>query len=173
MALVFDITGKRFGKLVVLGKAKDKWLCLCDCGNRKTIYSGALRNGSTKSCGCLYPNLPKGEAAFRLIYLGMLRNAKTRNLSWSLTREQVRVLTKQHCHYCGIEPYQCAKATSHNRLNGSYTYNGLDRIDNTIGYIADNVVPCCGRCNKAKSDMKIEEFKAWIARVHDRFQESA
>lgn len=54
-----DLTGKRFGKLVVIKRAgSDKhknatWLCKCDCGN-ETIVSGAyLRQGETRSCGCL------------------------------------------------------------------------------------------------------------------------
>ena len=29
------------------------WLCRCDCGNETTVFSGYLRNGDTKSCGCL------------------------------------------------------------------------------------------------------------------------
>ena len=28
------------------------WLCRCDCGNETTVFSGYLRNGDTKSCGC-------------------------------------------------------------------------------------------------------------------------
>ena len=54
-----DITGKRFGKLVVVREdGQDKrgeyyWLCKCDCGNEKRVSSYKLRNGNTKSCGCL------------------------------------------------------------------------------------------------------------------------
>ena len=55
-----DLTGKRFGRLIVLGideeKTKPKhvyWSCKCDCGNTKTIYGYELRSGRTKSCGCL------------------------------------------------------------------------------------------------------------------------
>lgn len=52
-----DLTGQRFGKLVVLSYAgKDKnrhslWLCRCDCGTEKIISSTALMSGQ-KSCGC-------------------------------------------------------------------------------------------------------------------------
>ena len=56
----YDLTGQRFGKLVVLGKGESKgpgrttWNCLCDCGNKKTIRGDALKGGYTKSCGrCL------------------------------------------------------------------------------------------------------------------------
>jgi len=29
------------------------WLCECDCGNQKIVAGNLLRNGSTRSCGCL------------------------------------------------------------------------------------------------------------------------
>lgn len=57
---VNDLTGQRFGKLIVLGfygKTSDKkavWLCKCDCGKEKPIRAAALKCGSTRSCGCLY-----------------------------------------------------------------------------------------------------------------------
>jgi hypothetical protein len=52
-----DLTGRRFGKLVVerfSHTEKDRgsaWLCVCDCGTKKAISGGNLKNGSSKSCG--------------------------------------------------------------------------------------------------------------------------
>lgn len=49
----------RYGRLVVIKKAKSgknwlaRWVCLCECGIRKVIFQSSLRNGQTKSCGCL------------------------------------------------------------------------------------------------------------------------
>jgi hypothetical protein len=54
-----DLIGQRFGRLLVIkefGKAKNRsieWLCKCDCGNETIVPSQRLRNGDTKSCGCL------------------------------------------------------------------------------------------------------------------------
>lgn len=53
-----DLTGQRFGRLVVVqfSHVKSKqtyWLCKCDCGNTKVCRAGHLRYGATKSCGCL------------------------------------------------------------------------------------------------------------------------
>ena len=53
-----DLTGERFGRLVVnkLAYVKDYrtyWECLCDCGNECVIKGKYLSNGDTKSCGCL------------------------------------------------------------------------------------------------------------------------
>lgn len=55
---IIDLTGKRFGKLVVLEKQGYRghcitWKCRCDCGNETIVFGGALRDGTTKSCGCL------------------------------------------------------------------------------------------------------------------------
>lgn len=56
-----DLTGKEFGRLLVLRKAekpdhiKDNdpfWLCLCECGEKKVVRGRSLKNGSTASCGC-------------------------------------------------------------------------------------------------------------------------
>lgn len=47
-------------------------------------------------------------------------------------------------------------------MNGPYVYNGLDRVNNLLGYELTNVVPCCNICNRAKKDMTYEQFKLWI-----------
>jgi len=57
-----DLTGQRFGKLVVLKRADNgkhnqaRWLCRCDCGKDKTLTTSSLKSGDTKSCGCLKRN---------------------------------------------------------------------------------------------------------------------
>lgn len=59
-----DLTGKKFGRLTVLRRATEqewprgagrhaKWLCRCDCGKLTFVQSAELKNGRTKSCGCL------------------------------------------------------------------------------------------------------------------------
>jgi hypothetical protein len=58
MATIRDLTGQKFGRLVVLEKTeKNKagmwyWLCRCDCGNTCIIRGAYLKSGSTQSCGC-------------------------------------------------------------------------------------------------------------------------
>jgi hypothetical protein len=54
-----DMTGQRFGLVIVLGpirnnKGKLRWLCLCDCGTINSSTGASLRQGLTKSCGCLH-----------------------------------------------------------------------------------------------------------------------
>lgn len=58
MPSVIDLTGQRFGRLVVVERTENKgvkvqWKCLCDCGRYCSITSDMLLKGKTKSCGCL------------------------------------------------------------------------------------------------------------------------
>lgn len=61
---IIDLTGLRFGKLVVLNFAGQdnyshvKWKCVCDCGNIVEVVSGNLREG-TLSCGCFSKEVAK------------------------------------------------------------------------------------------------------------------
>ncbi|USK62351.1 GIY-YIG nuclease family protein [Peribacillus asahii] len=55
-----DISGERFGRLVAVERLEEKhpkhgykWLCECDCGNKKEINLSYLTSGHTTSCGCL------------------------------------------------------------------------------------------------------------------------
>lgn len=54
MPALIDITGQRFGRLVVVEYVKpSRWLCRCDCGRETIVRQPSLRNNVTKSCGCL------------------------------------------------------------------------------------------------------------------------
>lgn len=54
-----DLTGKKFGKLTVIKRVKNsknnhaRWLCECECENKVAVLSASLRDGNTRSCGCL------------------------------------------------------------------------------------------------------------------------
>lgn len=58
-----DLTGRKFGRLTVIERSKDHigrrgkhlpmWLCRCECGTKKIVYTGNLKQGSVRSCGCI------------------------------------------------------------------------------------------------------------------------
>lgn len=54
-----DLTGKKFGRLVVIkrfGENKHghiRWKCTCACGSTVVVVGNNLKRGDTKSCGCL------------------------------------------------------------------------------------------------------------------------
>ena len=63
MGKFVDLTGQRFGRLIVIERADDyispsgykyvMWHCRCNCGNEIDVKTSSLNNGNTKSCGCL------------------------------------------------------------------------------------------------------------------------
>lgn len=59
MSKFIDLTGQRFGRLTVIERVQNtktgqtRWLCRCTCGCETTVNGHELRNGDTKSCGCL------------------------------------------------------------------------------------------------------------------------
>lgn len=74
-----SLIGQRFGKLIVISRAEvqSKWNCLCDCGNKKTIFVSSLKNG-TRSCGCLRNELNDltGKRFGKLIVTSRAENKK-------------------------------------------------------------------------------------------------
>ena len=64
--MAYDLTGQRFGRLLVLKKSDENiqkkskliiWHCICDCGNEVDIRSQDLRSGKIQSCGCLHKDI--------------------------------------------------------------------------------------------------------------------
>ena len=167
-----DEIGNRYGRLEALGRSAKQttsaayWVCECGCGNFTIVSGGNLRAGSVISCGCMRykvnHRLPKGVAAMNVLYAHYGVSAKRRNLVFEIDKEAFRKLTKSDCCYCGAKPSQELHRTD---CNGNYVYNGLDRVDNNIGYVIDNIVPCCGQCNVAKSNLSKRDFLDWTERV--------
>lgn len=166
---LIDRTGQRFGRLLVIrfaetrvvnGKRKPHWLCRCDCGNETTVWSWNLSAGKVGSCGC-QRGLPAGRSTRNQVCKDYKKNARKRGLSWELADSDFDRLTSQPCFYCGLAP----STTKTHRHRKPWTYNGIDRKNNDLGYTPENTVSCCPTCNYAKSAMPYDEFMAWIARL--------
>lgn len=83
MGKKIDLTGQRFGRLVVLRETPKRdiggnvwWECKCDCGNITCTSAQNLRKGCTKSCGCYNHDIitkdnPKYKRPLYLIYHSM------------------------------------------------------------------------------------------------------
>lgn len=87
MTKLIDLTGKRFGRLVVLcrkgsQRGRVTWKCQCDCGNIAIVQGRHLVSGLTQSCGCLFreraseSNKKHGLSKSRIY--GVLESMKTR-----------------------------------------------------------------------------------------------
>lgn len=165
-----DLSGQRFGRLVVLeyvgrrGNGREQrpfFLCRCDCGNQKEINGHSLSMGVSRSCGCLHKetsrrnginsplSLPRGESSFNALFRLYKNSANKRGIYFNLEEKIFKELTSGNCFYCGTPPLQELRVRGKNK-GTPYMYNGIDRVDTSIGYIDGNVVPCCGTCNSSK-----------------------
>jgi hypothetical protein len=165
-----DITGQKFGKLTAIKllerdriKRRTLWACKCDCGKEVIVRSQSLRDGTIASCGCSR-RLKFGEAAFRGVFRRTRTSARIRGYEFQLTETEAKEIMTKPCQYCGVPPSAEAK---YERVFGTFIYNGIDRIDNSIGYIKENCVPCCKHCNNGKGTKTVAEFHEWINRVHN------
>jgi hypothetical protein len=84
-------------------------------------------------------------------------NAKTQQRVWNLTDEEARALFIAACYYCGHVPIP-------------EKLNGIDRLENTDGYLPSNTVSCCWLCNRNKGAMSSKEFQTWIVKVYLELQ---
>lgn len=147
-----SLLGQRFKKLKVI-KEQDKgmWFCECDCGGSKIVSTKHLRNKNIISCGCIRKRSKnKREATARIIWSNVYSDS-------NLTFEQFFDKSQLNCYYCGIIP---------SRVYKEFTYNGLDRIDNSKGHTDDNTVPCCTDCNYSKRDRSLDDFELWVDLIY-------
>ena len=155
-----DLTGKRFGKWFIEsfshnGGTKRKqpfWNCICDCGAKKLVGSNSIRNGS-RSCLHCRKTIKLREYTEEQAYVHVGRNiyaryrcdARSRNFNFNLTFQEFLGFLDKPCFYCGV-----VKSSYQQKRRLKIYYNGIDRVDNEIGYELDNCVTCCKRCNTRK-----------------------
>lgn len=181
--------GKVFGRLLVLNVIKDKngkgyikYKCLCKCGVETCPTSSSVLTKATKSCGCYHIKQISGKklipsslirtgikaSVVTLIWHYYNRNAKKSGRGFFLTRRQFYNIIRKNCTYCGSAPAQLKKFKT--KKSPSLLYNGIDRVDNNIGYTAKNSVPCCFICNKAKGTLSLKEFNIWRKRLSNFYR---
>lgn len=182
--LIKNLSNMKFGTLTVVERdlpksgEKPKWVCNCDCGATKVVLGSALIRGTTKSCGCLrkkrmrilatgntFCRLNKGESGLRAVYRSYRANAKRKNVPFCLTVEEFKFLSSGNCYYCDAEPSNLSKKEAE---WSKYRYNGLDRIDPKLGYVTENVIPCCKRDNYIRNVfLTVEETKIMVSALEN------
>jgi hypothetical protein len=93
--------------------------------------------------GTLYPDEFKN--IINVSYTKYKLRASERSIDFMISQEFLEEKTKESCYLCGKMPSNTHK-------------NGLDRIDNTLGYIEYNCKSCCANCNYIKRDNTYNEF---------------
>lgn len=176
--------GKRLGfwTIGIYDHLKGQYFCTCVCGTQKYVRTHNLKNGSSKSCGCktiILRNKTKDIRAdiigvttkIKSLYKIYKNNAEKNDREFCITIEQFSELIKQNCGYCNRKPYSCVAwgKSKKDKINSKHKllYNGIDRIDNNLGYSLPNIITCCKVCNYAKRNMPHEEWISWLEDIRD------
>lgn len=144
------------------------YLCKCKCGKEQLVRGDYLLQGRSKSCGCLRSDRAKQvgikqktkTSYHNLIYGDCKRGAKHRNKEWNLTKEQHYDIISKPCFYCGKKPI-----IRESKVGIPFPHWGIDRQDNTKGYIYENCVSCCPTCNSMKMDLDLSSFIQHINKI--------
>lgn len=140
------------------------------CNSKVLIPARYAQEGKIKSCGCIKVKFTAEEnkkqditnPAFNKLYQSYKKKAEDRKLVFDLSKDIFYNLTQENCYYCNKSPYQVFKSRKRELL-----FNGVDRVNNSIGYDITNVVACCGKCNMMKWNLKQEDFLNQVVNIYN------
>lgn len=141
------LTGNRYGKLLVLDiyvrppagkKATTKWLCVCDCGKKVYDPAGALKDGTTSSCGCRHYDVVTKHG-----HTGN-RHPTKEYICWQRMKARCYNHMEKNYKYYGARGITVCARWLHSFEN-FYADMGtrpdghsIDRINNNLGYFPEN-----------------------------------
>lgn len=131
------------------------------CGKNDVEFAKTKRGTQSRFCVGCYSKLRAVEDTRHrkvskqtpeVYYADYKRDAARKKRLFELTLDEFRSIISKPCAYCGkIEELE---------------YNGVDRIDNSKGYIIDNCAAACKMCNLMKSDHAASDFKNHCKAIH-------
>ena len=170
-----DLTDRRFGKLLVIGEdglnksGNYKWKVVCDCGEKFTLDGSTITTGRVTKCPkCSRKSQkkqPYQEVSTNQLLSSYKRNALIRNLAWGLEREDFAAFLSRKCFWCDGDPDNVFRLVRTFETK-EFVYNGIDRLNNEVGYTLENCVSACKICNWMKSYLTKDDFLRHIAKIH-------
>lgn len=178
-----DLSGKFYGRLNVLSdtgkrtaRGRQKiWLCLCECGQEKKVSTSNLNQGYSTHCGCKNTERINDFNIARLnsLYNNIKGQAKVRKIDFYLNIDDIQKNCSSNCFYCNSPPEnkKMMHALKGEKEKRQIIYQGIDRKDNSLGYISENIRPCCNLCNKMKGSLELSEWLNHIKKIKENLCE--
>lgn len=168
-----ELVGQKWQRLTLIelieGKVKHgqkrRGRFQCDCGNVIEAEVRSVVSGNTGSCGCktvrgeFFARVDNRATRVSRVVSAYKAAAKRRGYAWELSDERAYELLTGNCFYCEAPPAISDAGTT------TIPINGIDRIDNTLGYIEGNVVSCCDKCNWVKNNRSVLDIAEKIDKV--------
>lgn len=116
------------------GKSSIRYLCRCECGTEKVVHKAHMKNGSSKSCGCLNREISSSR--------GGTGYTNTREyLAWQGMKNRVKSTSEKNEKYQGVEICQRWLDSFLNFFNDMGPCPDkyeLERLDTNLGYFPEN-----------------------------------
>jgi len=135
--------------------------CTTCCKEYEIIMFEGIKGQTTSTCKmCREQNKiqdskrnkeNRNKLARKRVFVNYTKWAKDRNIEFSISKEIFENIIKMKCFYCGVLPDD--------------EFNGIDRVDNNIGYIHNNCVSCCKMCNYLKADLRKNIFLCKVEHI--------
>jgi hypothetical protein len=191
MPAKLNLIGQKFGNLTVrsLSKANDDrlvrfWNCVCDCGNKTRVRTASLRNGNTKSCGCLKVNNLCGENNYQARrIIAACGSYVSTNDDWypravqvvgRARKENIPFGFESVSHFVlylkSISPTHCPvfKKKLSTGKNAAHDFSpSIDKINPSKGYVPGNIQVISMLANKMKQNAtreQLQQFATWALR---------
>lgn len=166
--------GEKFGNITITNQyyvltkhqseLRVNYSCECGCETLNKAYQKVKKQKMCKKCRNTNFHKVNPETSFKMLFNDYVRNTVRRRLLFTLTEDEFRTLTKGNCFYCGCPPSSVKRPKS---TSGEYVYNGIDRKDNSIGYVSYNCVSCCKTCNFSKHKLSHDDFLNHVRKIYD------
>lgn len=145
-----------------------RWLCHCLYCGRNVVKDSIEDKDANRSCGHNRRHQDPRVSGLKRLYDSYKRHAEKIDVPFLLSLDDVANISKQVCTYCGTPPSRVMDKNRTKSINHKvkYIYNGIDRLDNSRGYVKGNCVACCNTCNLAKRVSSPEEFATWLCRCY-------
>jgi hypothetical protein len=140
------------------------------CINCNTISVKSLKTILTttehcSNCEIKKRKTPTLDAPRNCVKSSYVSGAVDRGYIFNLSDEKFDELIFGNCFYCGQEPEEYKSDLRLNKTNLPFKRNGIDRLNNSIGYTEENCVTSCSKCNRMKSDLDYLDFIQHINKI--------
>jgi hypothetical protein len=105
------------------------------------------------------------------LYAEYRYEARRKDREFALTIKEFMEITSKECAYCGSLPVARKPQFTQGGWRVYPPVNGIDRIDNAVGYLPTNVRTACKACNSMKSSRDLKEFLLLVKNIYEKHKE--
>ncbi len=150
-------------------KTKTKYFnveCLeCNSTSIKSLKVILTSPKNCSDCKTKTRRTPTLQAPRNCVKYSYTSGAVERGYIFELSDKKFDELIFGNCFYCGQEPEEYKSDARLNKTDLTFKRNGIDRLDNSIGYTDENCVTACFKCNKLKSNLNYSDFMQHITKI--------